>query len=117
MGSVWEGLGEVLGGICRLLGPLGSSLELFFSCLYLQWSSKVVLEASGLDFGSIVEGLGRILGRFGEVLGGILTHFREFWLFLGSSMVWGHFWAILGRFGLLLQRAARDLLGKAFQMH
>ena len=69
MGSIWEGLGEVLGGIWRLLGPLGSFLELFFSCLYLQWSSKVVLEASGLDFGSILEGLGRILGRFGEGLG------------------------------------------------
>ena len=42
-----------MGGVWRLLGPLGSSLELFFSCLYSQWSSKVVLEASGLDFGSI----------------------------------------------------------------
>ena len=31
-----------------------------------------------------------------------MTHFRGFWLFLGSSMVLGHFWAILGRFGLLL---------------
>ena len=30
-----------------------------------------------------------------------MTHFREFWLFLGSSMVWGHFWAILACFGLL----------------
>ena len=66
MGSIWEGLGEVLGGIWRLLGPLGSSLELFFSCLYLQWSSKVVLEASGLDFGSILGCFGRILGGFGE---------------------------------------------------
>ena len=69
MGSIWEGLGKVLGGIWRLLGPLGSSLALFFSCLYLQWSSKVVLEASGLDFGSILKGLGRILGRFGEGFG------------------------------------------------
>ena len=72
-GRVWEGfcegLGEVLGGIWRLLGPLGSFLEFFFSCLYLQWSSKVVLEASGLDFGSILKGLGRIWGRFGEGFG------------------------------------------------
>ena len=52
------------------MGPFGSFLELFFSCLYLQWSSKVVLEASGLDFGSILEGLGRILGGFGEGFGG-----------------------------------------------
>ena len=45
------------------MGPLGSYLEVFFSCLYLQWSSKVVLEASGLDFGSI-------LNAFCEVWGG-----------------------------------------------
>ena len=31
-----------------------------------------------------------------------MTHFRGFWLFLGSSLVLGHFEAILGRFGLLL---------------
>ena len=31
-----------------------------------------------------------------------MTHFRGFWLFLGSSMVWEQFWAILGRLGLLL---------------
>ena len=35
-------------------------------------------------------------------MGEILTHFRGFWLFLGSSLVLGHFDAILGRFGLLL---------------
>ena len=69
MGSIWEGLGKLLGGIWRLLGPLGSFLELFFSCLCLQWSSKVVLEASGLDFGSILKGLGRVLGGVGEGFG------------------------------------------------
>ena len=31
-----------------------------------------------------------------------MTHSRGFWLLLGSSMVLGHFWAILGGFGLLL---------------
>ena len=60
LGLHWEGSGQVLGGIWRLLGPLGSFLELFFACLYLEWSSKVVLEASGLDFGSILGGLERI---------------------------------------------------------
>ena len=82
MGSIWEGLGEVLGGIWRLLGPLGSFLELFFSCLYLGWSSKVVLEASGLDFGSIFGCLERILGGFGEGFG---RDVRGFWLILWYS--------------------------------
>ena len=31
-----------------------------------------------------------------------MTHSRAFWLLLGSSMVLGHFRAILGGFGLLL---------------
>ena len=82
MDSIWEGLGEVLGGIWRLLGPLGSSLELFFSCLYLQWSSKVVLEASGLDFGSILGCFGRILEGFGECS---WRDVRGFWLIMGYS--------------------------------
>ena len=74
MASIWEGLGEVLGGIWSLLEPLGVFWGLFFSCLYLEWSSKVLLKASGLDFGSILVGLGRILGGFGEDLGGICEH-------------------------------------------
>ena len=74
---IWERLGLHLAGFgggfgrhLKLLGPLGSILEIFFSCLYLQWSSKVVLEASGLDFGSILGCFGKILGGFGRGFGG-----------------------------------------------
>ena len=66
-------MGKILGGFGRdferdleSLGPLGSFLELFFSCLCLEWSSKGLLEASGLDFGSILRGFGWVLGGFGE---------------------------------------------------
>ena len=86
-----------MGGIWSLLGPLGSFLELFFSCLYLEWSSKVVLEASGLDFGSILEGLGSILGGFWE---GVGSDFGGFWVILACS---GLFRAILGYWGGLGQ--------------
>ena len=61
LGRFWDGLGRVW---CRLLGLLGLFWKLFFSFLYLEWSSKVLLEASGLDFGSVLMGLGRILGGF-----------------------------------------------------
>ena len=40
-----------------------------FSWLYLGWSSKGLLEASGLDFGLILGGLEGILGGFGEYRG------------------------------------------------
>ena len=69
MGSIWDGLGEVVGGIWSLLGPLGSFWALLFSRLYLEWTSEVLLEAPGLGFGSIFEGLGRILGGFWEAFG------------------------------------------------
>ncbi len=65
-----RGLGRVLGEVWRLWRPRGSFFGIIFSCLYLGWSSKVVLEASGLDFGSILGCFGRILGGFAEVLGG-----------------------------------------------
>ena len=73
-GSIWEALGEVFG---RDLDPLGASwavVGLFFSCLYLEWSSKVLLEPSGLDFGSILMDFGKILGWSREGLGGICEH-------------------------------------------
>jgi len=63
------GFGRGFGRDLEALGASWVVFGAFFSCLYLQWSSKVVLEASGLDFGSILEGLGRILGRFGEGFG------------------------------------------------
>ena len=64
LGSIWVGLGEVLRGIWSLLGPLGLFWGLFFSCLYLEWSSKALLEASGSHFDSILRGLGGVWGGF-----------------------------------------------------
>ena len=72
LGLTWEGFGKVLGGFWSLLGPLGLFWALFFSCLYLEWSLKVLLEASGLDFRSILKGLGRIFGGVWEVFGKVL---------------------------------------------
>ena len=73
LGGSWapfgQGLGKVLGGVWRLWGALGSFFGVVFSCLHLGWSSKGVLEASGLDFRSILMGLGRILGGFGMGFG------------------------------------------------
>ena len=88
---IWERLGLHLAGFgggfgrhLKLLGPLGSILEVFFSCLYLGCSSKVVLEASGVDFGLILEGLERLEGGFGEGLGRIFACFGLFWLALAA---------------------------------
>ena len=67
-----RGLGRVLGGVWRFWGPLRTFFGVIFSCLYLGWSSKGLLEASGLDFGSILGGLEGILGGLGRVLAGIL---------------------------------------------
>ena len=92
--GTWKGLelflGGVWGGIWSLLGPLGSFWGFLFSHLYLEWSSKVLLEAPRLDFGSIFKGLGRILGGFGEGFGKAWEGFSSI---LGDS---GLFWAILG---------------------
>ena len=49
----------------------------------------MLLEASGLDFVSILKGLGWILGGFGVVLG---MDFRGFWVILDCSDIlryWG----------------------------
>ena len=77
-----RGLGRVLGEVWRLWRPRGSFFGIVFSCLYLGWFWQVVLEASGLDFGSILGCFGRILGGFGEGLGG---NVRGFWLILAYS--------------------------------
>ena len=65
----WNDFGVVLGGFWGLSRALRLFLGVIFSCLYLGWSSKGLLEASGLDLGSILEGLEGILGGFGEGFG------------------------------------------------
>ena len=117
LGSIWEGLGEVLGGVWRLLGLFGLFWRLFFSCLYLEWSSKVLLEPSGLDFGSILMDFGRILGSFGRVLGeglgGICEHSGWFWAFVDYSGLLGCFGQIFARFWLVLLVAMEFILNSS----
>ena len=70
--KIWGGLGFHLGGpgagFGRGLEPLGASWAVFQALFFmlvskiLEWSSKVLLEASGLDLGWILIGLGRIFG-------------------------------------------------------
>ena len=67
LGGFGEDFGRVLGGVWRLLAPLGSLFGILFWCFYLQCSPKGLLEAPGIDFGSILKGLARVLGW---VLGG-----------------------------------------------
>ena len=66
-----KGLGRGLGVVWSLWGPFESFSNVVCSCLYLGWSSKVVLEASGFDFVSILRGLERILNGLERVLGGM----------------------------------------------
>ena len=76
------------------------------SCLSLEWSSKVLLKASGLDVGSILRGWGRIWGGFWEVFGKV---WEGFWSNLDAS---GLLWVILGDqnvFGWFLGGLGRDL--------
>ena len=58
LGTSWAPFGRVWGkfweGFGGSWGFFGSFWKLFFSCLYVEWSSKVLLELSGLDFGSIL---------------------------------------------------------------
>ena len=53
----------------------------------------MLLEASGLDFVSILKGLGWILGGFGVVLG---MDFRGFWVILDCSDIL-RYWGVLRR--------------------
>ena len=71
-----------MGGVWKLWGPLRQFFGVIFACLYLEWSSKGLLEASGLDFGWISMGLGGILGGFWVVLE---MDFRGFWVILDCS--------------------------------
>ena len=120
--GTWKGLelflGGVWGGIWSLLGPLGSFWGLLFSRLYLEWSSKVLLEAPRLDFGSIFKGLGRILGGFGEGFGkawegfsSILGDSGLFWAILGYSGLLGCFWLLFARFLQVLSAACCSSAG------
>ena len=80
-----KGLGRVLGGVWKLWGPLRQFVGVIFACLYLEWSSKGLLEASGLDFGWISMGLGGILGGFWEgflrILGDSVLFWATLWVF------------------------------------
>ena len=67
LGGFGEDFGRVLGRVWRLLASLGSLFGIIFWCFYLQCSPKGLLEAPGIDFGSILKGLARVLGW---VLGG-----------------------------------------------
>ena len=87
--SSGKGLGRVLGGVWRLWEPLRLFFGVIFSCFYLGWSSKGLLEASGLDFDWILGGLEGFWEGLERVLGGILE---------GS----GQFRAMLGIIGTLL---------------
>ena len=86
------------------MGSLGPFWGSFFACLFLEWSSKVLLEASGVDLGSILRGLARILEgfrkKFGRVLGAFWDNSGWFWAVLGYSWLSGRLWTIFGGFWL-----------------
>ena len=98
LGSIWEGLGEVLGGIGSLLGSLGPFFALTFACLFLEWSSKVLWEASGLNFEAILDVFGRLLDEFWEEIWKIVADPWVFWL---ASACFGLLWLALACFGWL----------------
>ena len=61
-----EGFGRVWEGFGGSLAILGLFFGFVFSCLYEECSLEGLLEASGLDFGSISRGLGGVWGGFGR---------------------------------------------------
>ena len=100
-----RGLGRVLGEVWRLWRPSWAVLESLFSMLAFGVVFKVLLEASGLDAGSILRGLGRILGGFWEGLRGIFERSGRFWSIIDYSQWLGCFWLIFARFLLVLPAA------------
>ena len=76
-----RGFGRGLKALAALLG----CLEPLFSMLAFGVVFKVLLEASGLDAGSILRGLGRILGGFWKGLGGIFERSGRFWSIIDYS--------------------------------
>ena len=81
-----RGLGRVLGEVWRLWRPSWAVLESLFSMLAFGVVFKVLLEASGLDAGSIFKGLGRISPSHPACWPGVggfclmLAHFSLLWL-------------------------------------
>ena len=75
LGSVWEGVGRLLGVSWLLLGAswpfFGRSKSSFFRALL----EDGLQEASWIDLGSILEGFGEGLGRIWEDLGRIFNNF------------------------------------------
>ena len=69
LGGFGEDFGRVLGGVWRLLAPLGPLFGVIFWGLYPEGSPKGVLEGPRVDFGSILEGLGWVWGGFWEGFG------------------------------------------------
>ena len=63
------GFGRVLGGVWSLSSVSWGTFGPIFGCLYFECSPKGVLEAPGLDFGSILKGLGGVWGGFWEGFG------------------------------------------------
>ena len=78
LGGFGEDFGRVLGGVWRLLAPLGPLFGVIFWGLYSERSPKVLLEASGFHFGSILKGLGGVWGGFWEGFGRVHTAFFDF---------------------------------------
>ena len=69
LGGFGEDFGWVLGGVWRLLAPLGPLFGVIFWGLYPEGSPKGVLEGPRVDFGSILEGFGWLWGGFWEGFG------------------------------------------------
>ena len=80
-----EGFGEGFGKDSKPFELSWTVLASLFSMLAFGVVFKVLLEASGLDVGSILRGLGRILGGFWEGLGGIFERSGRFWSIIDYS--------------------------------
>ena len=77
LGSLWDGLGRLLGCFGRLLVVLGPSKSNFLEALV----QDGLHEASGIDLGSVLEGFGegfgKVLGRFGQGLSNLGSMFHR----------------------------------------
>ena len=73
----------------------------------------MLLEPSGLDFGSILTDFGKILGGSRQGLGGICEHSGSFWAFVDYSGLLGCFGQIFARFWLVLLVATEFILNSS----